>query len=97
MQRGGSRRQQTVTFAVYVKLGNTLDLSKIFATLQYFNFIQQPLMWFPRVLATLSTVIVAGGELSSPAAILHRPRRAVELTDRPSARVSFGQSNKDRL
>ena len=55
-----------MTFAIYVALGNKLDLGRVFATLQFFNFIQQPLTWFPRIFATLSTILVASRECCLP-------------------------------
>jgi ABC-type multidrug transport system fused ATPase/permease subunit len=54
------------TFAVYVALGNQLDLGRTFSTLQFFNFIQQPLMWFPQLFSTLSYIITASGMCTIP-------------------------------
>lgn len=41
----------------------------MFATLQFFNFIQQPLTWFPRVFATLSNVLSASDRLQALLAV----------------------------
>jgi hypothetical protein len=40
-------------------MGNQLDLGRIFATLQYFGFLQRPLTWLPRIFATLANILNA--------------------------------------
>lgn len=52
-----------MTFTIYTATGNTLSLSQAFATLQFFNFVQQPLTWFPRIFSTLANIMNASREL----------------------------------
>jgi hypothetical protein len=51
-------------------MGNELDLGKTFATLQFFNFIQQPLTWFPQILSTFSMILIASRMSCSPRRML---------------------------
>jgi hypothetical protein len=53
-----------VTLVIYTATGNTLDLGRTFATLQYFAFLQRPLTWLPRIFATLANILNASRESS---------------------------------
>ena len=55
-----------MTFTIFTGMGNDLSLSQAFATLQYFNFIQQPLVFFPRIFSTLANIFNATRECRSP-------------------------------
>lgn len=48
-----------VTLSIHVAIGKELNLGQIFSTLQYFNFIQQPMVWLPRVLSMFASTIIS--------------------------------------
>jgi ATP-binding cassette subfamily C (CFTR/MRP) protein 1 len=52
-----------LSFVTYALSGHTLDVATIFSSLQFFNIIQQPLIFFPLVLGTCSDAVVALGRI----------------------------------